>query len=273
MAIRSAIINVMCAAAEKAAKSLVHDFGEVEQLQVSKKGPADFVSTADLNAERIIKEELTKVRPGYSFLMEESGATGAENAQGRWIVDPLDGTSNFLHGVPHWAISIALEFENEIVAGVIYDPVKNEMFTTEKGAGAWVNGRRCRVSGRDVLGEAMIATGIPTYGRMANDSTDYMEQLKSVAGKVGSLRRAGAASLDLAYVAAGRYDGFWELSLSPWDVAAGVLLITEAGGFLSENPVYGKSIIAANASLYGPLAEILRPAVPSGTTRRTESAI
>jgi myo-inositol-1(or 4)-monophosphatase len=260
MALRSAIINVMVGAAEKAARSLVHDFGEVEQLQVSKKGPADFVSNADLQAERIIKEELSKARPQYSFLMEESGVTGSAEAEGRWIVDPLDGTSNFLHGIPQWCISIALEFEKEIVAGVVYDPVKNEMFAAERGQGAYMNARRLRVSGRDKLDDAMIATGIP-FGNRTGKSI-YLSQLDRFMQRGIAIRRQGSAALDMAYVAAGRYEAFWELQLYPWDVAAGCLLVTEAGGFASEvgggpNAVHGGSILAANSQLHAELIELL----------------
>jgi myo-inositol-1(or 4)-monophosphatase len=265
MAFRSAIINVMVGAAEKAARELVHDFGEVEQLQVSKKGPADFVSNADLNAENIIREELSKGRPQYSFLMEESGATGNAEAEGRWIVDPLDGTSNFLHGIPQWCISIALEFEKEIVAGVVYDPVKNEMFAAERGQGAYMNARRLRVSNRGDMNDAMIATGIPFGNRAGKDI--YMQQLDAFMQRGIAIRRQGSAALDMAYTAAGRYEGFWELQLYPWDVAAGCLLVTEAGGFVSEvnggpNAVHGGSILAANARLHAPLIEMLRVREP-----------
>ena len=258
--LRSAIINVMVGAAEKAARELIHDFGEVEQLQVSKKGPADFVSNADLNAENIIKTELSKARPHYGFLMEESGATGSPEAEGRWIVDPLDGTSNFLHGIPQWCISIGLEFEKEIVAGIVYDPVKNEMFAAEKGQGAYMNARRLRVSTRGDMNDAMIATGIPFGNRTGKDI--YLAQLDRFMQRGIAIRRQGAAALDMAYVAAGRYEGFWELQLYPWDVAAGTLLVTEAGGFCSEvnggpNAVHGGSILAANSQLHAPLVEML----------------
>ena len=259
--LRSAIVNVMTMAAQKAGRSLVHDFGEVEQLQVSKKGPADFVSTADTNAERILFEELSKARPGYGFLMEESGLHEGRNAERRWIVDPLDGTTNFLHGIPHWCISIALEAEGEIVAGVIYDPVKDETFIAEKGAGAFMNSRRLRVSSRDGLGSAVVATGLPVHSR--TDSAQYLPQLERLLREDVSVRRLGSAALDLAYVAAGRYDGYWETGLHPWDVAAGVLIVREAGGFVSElsgggDPVYGPSVYASNPAINSKLAELLR---------------
>lgn len=264
MAGRSALINVMARAAEKAAKGLVRDFGEVENLQVSRKGPADFVSVADTRAEAVIREELSKARPEFGFLMEESGAAkGSENA--RWIVDPLDGTTNFLHGLPCWAISIALEREGEIVAGLVYAPITDEMFWAEKGSGAFLNNKRLRVSERRRLEDCLIATGIPFKGRgdMAKDHPRYLREMLAVMREVAGIRRWGAASVDLAYLAAGRWDGFWERSLSPWDCAAGTLLITEAGGFVSEigggkNTVFGGSLLAANAHLHLPLAALLR---------------
>jgi myo-inositol-1(or 4)-monophosphatase len=255
--------NVMVRAAEKAAKTLVRDFGEVEQLQVSRKGPADFVSSADVAAEKAIREELVKARPEFGLLMEESGKGGPTGAKSRWIVDPLDGTTNFLHGVPHWSISIAAETDGAIVAGVIYDPVKDEMFWAERGQGAFVNSRRLRVSGRRGLDVAMVATGMPFKGR--ESGPNYLQELDLIMGQVAGVRRFGSAALDLAYVAAGRFDAFWEYGLSPWDSAAGVILVTEAGGFVSEvdggaNPIFGKSILAANADLGRPLRTLIRQA-------------
>ncbi|AWK85440.1 inositol monophosphatase family protein [Azospirillum thermophilum] len=263
MAARSALINVMVRAAEKAAKGLVRDFGEVEHLQVSRKGPSDFVSNADLKAERILREELQKARPDFGFLMEESGASKGAEAGTRWIVDPLDGTTNFLHGLPHWAISIGLEKNGEIVAGVVYEPVHDQMFWAEKGAGAFLNHQRLRVSERRNLADSVIATGIPFKGR--GDHAGFLGEAEAMMKEVAGIRRFGAASLDLAYVAAGRFDGYWERGLSPWDAAAGVLLVTEAGGFVGEigggrNPVFGGSILAANSHLHLPLAKILRSA-------------
>ncbi|MGQ9368986.1 inositol monophosphatase family protein [Azospirillum sp. ST 5-10] len=261
MATRSALINVMARAAEKAARGLVRDFGEVEQLQVSRKGPADFVSAADHRAEKTLREELQKARPDFGFLMEESGGSAGRDKTTRWIVDPLDGTSNFLHGLPHFAISIALEKSGEIVAGVVYEPVHDEMFWAEKGQGAFLNHKRLRVSERRALADSLIATGIPFKGR--GDHAGFLGEAEAIMAEVAGIRRFGAASLDLAYVAAGRYDGYWERGLAPWDCAAGILLITEAGGFVSEigggrNPVFGGSILAANAHLHLPLATILR---------------
>ena len=228
MALRSATINVMVKAAQKAARGLVRDFGEVEQLQVSLKGPADFVSTADLQAERTLRNELKRARPEFGLLMEEGTNEPGADGRHRWIVDPLDGTLNFLHGLPHFAISIGLERDGEIVAGVIYDPIKDELFWAERGAGAYVNERRLRVSGRRDLGQAVIATGVPNLGRPEHPT--YLAMLGAVMAETAGIRRFGAAALDLADVAAGRYDGYFEVGLSPWDIAAGILLVREAGG-------------------------------------------
>lgn len=264
MATRSALINVMARAAEKAARALVRDFGEVEQLQVSRKGPGDFVSNADLKAEKTIREELERARPDFGFLMEESGERPGKTAGTRWIVDPLDGTLNFLHGLPHWAISIALEVDGQIAAGVVHDPVKDELFWAEKGAGAFMNSRRLRVSGRTRMADALVATGIP-WAERAEDPV-FIGQLDRVMKASSGIRRYGAASLDLAYVAAGRYDGFWETGLKPWDVAAGTLIVAEAGGFVAEiggrsrngmEPVMNGSIVAANGQLLAPLDKLL----------------
>lgn len=269
MPLLSPNMNVMIKAAEKAAKSLVRDFGEVENLQVSRKGPGDFVSAADLRSEKIIFEELKKARPDYGFLMEERGAgdsTGQEEY--RWIVDPLDGTTNFLHGIPHWNITIALEHKDEIVAGLIFDPVKNELFHAEKGAGAFLRNQRLRVSNRTNLQDAVLATGIPTQGGSAQAGRQkFMNELQTVMqNQVSGVRRMGAAALDMAYVAAGRYEGYWESSVKPWDVAAGTLIVKEAGGFVSslqgnENPVHSGSILAANSQLHAPLKKLLNAAV------------
>ncbi|TVQ84332.1 MAG: inositol monophosphatase [Micavibrio sp.] len=259
----SATINVMVRAAEKAARGLVRDFGEVEQLQVSKKGPADFVSAADLRAEKTIYAELQKARPDFGFVMEEQGKRAAKNgSESRWLIDPLDGTTNFLHGIPHWAVSIALEEKGEIIAGVIYDPVKDELFYAEKGRGAFMNNRRLRVSGRENLADAIVALGTPAIGKKEDDYTLFLQQLDAVVRRTVSTRRMGAACLDLAYVAAGRYDGFWEAGLSPWDVGAGALIVKEAGGFLTDidgkaDYIYGGSIIAANPRIHAPLLQLV----------------
>ena len=266
MATRSAHINVMIRAADKAARALRRDYGEVTNLQVSRKGPADFVSAADLKAEKILRQELSRARPDYALLMEESGhsANHAE-AERRWIVDPLDGTSNFLHGLPHFAISIALEERGELIAGVVLDPIKDELYYAEKGQGAYLNDRRIRVSSRERLSDALIATGIPFLGH--GDQPTFMAELAALSGEVAGVRRWGTASLDLAYVAAGRFDGYWERDLSSWDIAAGIVLVREAGGQVSQ--IGGKaihhdspSILAANGGMYTALNQLLRGAAP-----------
>ena len=265
MAARTALYNVMERAARKAARSLVHDFGEVEHLQVSMKGPGDFVSTADHQAERIIKTELAKARPGYGFLLEEGGETQGDGKH-RWIVDPLDGTTNFLHGIPHFAISIGLERDKELVAGVIYDPIKDEMFYAEKGLGAFVNDRRLRVSARPHLAESVIGTGIPTRrGNEEGAHAHYLKLLATVMSNTSGVRRMGAAALDLAYVAAGRLDGFFEIGLSAWDMAAGAVIIREAGGYIEEidggkDFMKSGSVLASNDRLLAPLGKLLRDA-------------
>lgn len=229
---RSAIINVMVQAAVKAGRSLARDFGEVQNLQVSLKGPGDYVSQADRKAEDILHAELSRARPGYAFLMEERGVIAGDDPQHRWIVDPLDGTTNFLHGVPLFAISIALERQGQLVAAVIYNPAMDELYTAERGGGAFLNDRRLRVAGRVKLSDALIGTGIPHLGRGSHG--DYLAALRRVMGESAGIRRLGAAALDLAYVAAGRMDGFWEDVLAPWDMAAGILMIREAGGFATD---------------------------------------
>ncbi len=260
MARRSALINVMVNAAFKAARGLRRDFGEVEHLQVSRKGPADFVSTADRKAEQILFEELSHARPDFGFLMEERGAiTGRKST--RWIVDPLDGTTNFLHGLPHWAVSIGVQENGQVIAGVIYDPLKDELFWAERGIGAYLNDSRLRVSGRAKLEDSVLATGIPFMGR--GDHTKFLAEMAEIMPTVAGIRRYGAASLDLAYVAAGRYDGFWESDLEAWDMAAGVLIVQEAGGYVNDldggSAMLKKgSIIAANDHLQAPLARMLK---------------
>ncbi|KRB21077.1 MULTISPECIES: inositol monophosphatase family protein [Mesorhizobium] len=229
---RSALLNVMVQAAMKAGRSLSRDFGEVQNLQVSLKGPGDYVSQADRKAEDIVFAELSKARPGYGFLMEERGVVEGDDSQHRWIVDPLDGTTNFLHGIPLFAVSIALERQGQIVAGVIYNPAMDELYTTERGGGAFLNDRRLRVAGRTKLVDAVIGCGVPHLGR--GQHGNFLIELRHVMAEVSGIRRLGSASLDLAYVAAGRMDGFWEIGLSAWDIAAGLLLIREAGGFVSD---------------------------------------
>lgn len=229
----SALMNVMISAARKAGRSLARDFGEVEQLQVSVKGPANFVSAADHKAEDIIYKELAKARPGYSFLMEERGELRGDDETHRWIVDPLDGTTNFLHGIPHFAISIGLEREGVMVAGVVYNPATDELFTAEKGKGAFLNDRRrLRVAARKTLADAVVVTGIPHRGRPGHPR--FLDEMKTVMVEVAGLRRSGSAALDMAYVAAGRYDGYWERGLKAWDLAAGIVLVREAGGLVMD---------------------------------------
>ena len=230
---RSAIINVMVQAAMKAGRSLARDFGEVQNLQVSLKGPGDYVSQADRRAEEIIFTELSRARPGYAFVMEERGEVAGEDDQHRFIVDPLDGTTNFLHGIPLFCVSIALERQGQLVAGVIYNPAMDELYTAERGGGAFMNDRRLRVAARRSLSDAVIGTGIPHLGRGHHGHA--LIELKNVMGEVAGVRRLGSAALDLAYVAAGRMDGFWESWLAPWDLAAGILMVREAGGFCTDN--------------------------------------
>ncbi len=269
MANKSPLINVMERAARKAGRGLLRDFGEVEQLQVSTKGPGDFVSNADHKAERVLYEELLRVRPDFGFLMEESGEKPGKDDAYRWIVDPLDGTTNFLHGIPHFCISIGVEARSvlggkltrEIVAGIVYDPVHDQTYWAEKGAGAFLNDRRIRVSGRVDLATSVIASGLPTLERADHD--EHIAQTRAMMDKVAGLRRYGAAALDLAWVAAGRYDGFWEVALSPWDIAAGIILVREAGGMITEldggtGMMASGSVLASNSRMHVQLQDILR---------------
>jgi myo-inositol-1(or 4)-monophosphatase len=261
--LRSALLNVMLKAAQKAARALKRDFGEVEHLQVSLKGPANFVSAADHRAEDILREELTKARPGYGFLGEETGRHEGPDKTHTWIVDPLDGTLNFLHGVPHFAISIGLEREGEIVAGVVYNPITDELFTAERGKGAFLNDQRLRVAGRRNLADAVVACALPhpSRGDVALERTEHAEVQSLVAG----LRRFGTASLDLAWVAAGRFDAYWERKLHPWDIAAGIILVREAGGFVCDVDGGDKmlttgDIVAGNDAMHRALLRTLKAA-------------
>lgn len=258
----SPLLTVMVAAVRKAGRALSRDFGEVENLQVSRKGPADFVSNADHRSEQILFEELSKSRPGYGFLMEERGAVEGTDKTHRWIIDPLDGTLNFLHGLPHFAISVGLEREGELVAGVVYDVVRNEMFTAEKGRGAFMNDRRLRVAARTVLQDALVVTGVAHVNREGPGKAQFMAEYARVSDATAGVRRYGAAALDLAWVAAGRFDGYWERNLAAWDIAAGAVLVREAGGVAREvdggDFMKTGSIIAANDRLAPALAKAIR---------------
>jgi myo-inositol-1(or 4)-monophosphatase len=261
--VHSALLNVMIAAARKAARSLRRDFGEVEKLQVSLKGPANFVSSADRRAESILRTELGKARPGYGFHGEEGGHHQGSDQTHTWLVDPLDGTSNFLHGIPHFAISIGLERSGTVVAGVIYNPVSDELFTAERGKGAFLNDQRLRVAARRRMADAIVACGLPHYGR--GDLALGIKELAAVQDKVAGLRRFGAAALDLACVAAGRFDIYWERNLSPWDMAAGLLMVREAGGFVTDldgtDAMFAKGhIVAGNETLHRELLTVLKSA-------------
>jgi myo-inositol-1(or 4)-monophosphatase len=259
----SANLNVMMKTARKAGRALLKDFGEVEQLQVSTKGPGDFVSRADRQAEETIRAALMEARPSYGFLGEEGAEIAGEDPTRRWVVDPLDGTTNFLHGLGHWAVSIALEHKGQPVAGVIYDPVKDEMFYAEKGQGAWLNESRLRVSGRSKMIECLFATGLPFGGR--RDLPETLQDLARILPVCSGVRRFGAAALDLAYVAAGRYDGYWERQLHAWDIAAGIIIAREAGALVEPlNPsgdiLRDGALICGNAAVFDGFARIIRAA-------------
>lgn len=270
MASQSALINVMQRASTYASRGMLRDFGEVENLQVSRKGPADFVSRADINAEKTIRKELSKARPDWGFLMEEGGVIKSNDPDAPvWVVDPLDGTTNFLHGIPHFAISIAVmetdaQERKVITAGSVFDPVKNEFYFAERGKGAFLNGRRLRVSGRRSMADSLFGTGIPFLDRgSGEDHEAFLKQLASIMAVSSGVRRNGAAALDLAWVAAGRLDGFWEKGLSLWDIAAGMLLVREAGGFVSDFASRDKAldsgdVVAGNQSIHGELIRHLR---------------
>jgi myo-inositol-1(or 4)-monophosphatase len=259
--IGSANLNIMIKAARRAGRALTKDFREVENLQVSMKGAGDFVSRADINAEKMLKEDLMGARPTYGWLAEEGGSEEGQDPTRRWIVDPLDGTTNFLHGLPHWAVSIALEHKGQVVAGVVFDPSKDEMFFAEKGAGAWMNESRLRVSGRSKMIESLFATGLPFGGRA--DLPDTLRELGRVLPGCSGVRRWGAAALDLAYVAAGRYDGYWERRLNAWDIAAGLIILREAGGLAEPLDPNGHiledgTIVCANEQLFSSFAKLVR---------------
>ena len=254
MTLKTPIINIMTRAAYKAGNILIKDFREVENLQVSKKGIGDFVTSADLNSENTIIKVLQKAYPEIKIISEETNPDIKFNKyEKKWIIDPLDGTLNFLHGLPHFAISIALMIKEEIISGIIYDPIKDELFWAEKGVGAFLNDKRIRVSGRNQLKDALVSTGIPWKG-MESSHKNYLKILENIMKNSSGIRRYGAAALDLAYVAAGRYDAFWEFNLKTWDIAAGSLLVKEAGGYVgninkNENYLYTGNIYACNNDL------------------------
>jgi myo-inositol-1(or 4)-monophosphatase len=271
----SPAMNVVHQAVQKAARRLLRDFSEVENLQVSSKGPGDFVSQADLRAEQTLKEELSKARPGWAFLGEEGGSSGDE-WEWRWVVDPLDGTTNFLHGIPHWAISVGVEKRiaedrTELVAGCIYNPAANEMFWAEKGMGAFLNDRRLRVSGRREMVQAVFATGIP-FAKVQRKA-EFSMTLAKLMPQVAGVRRFGSAALDLAWVAAGRYDGYWELGLHRWDIAAGIVMVREAGGIVTdpeggEGFYEGGNIVSGNPALHPKLREVVAEGIASAASVR-----
>jgi len=263
----SPALNVMVAAARKAGRGLIRDFGEIENLQVSMKGPGDFVTTADQRTERILIEELKKARPGYPFLVEESGVIDGPDKSHRFIIDPLDGTTNFMHGIPHFAISIALEREGQIVSGVVFNPVNDEMFVAEKGQGAFLNDKRLRVAARKLIKDTLSATGIPFMGKDGHER--FLSELRAVMGASTGVRRYGSAALDLAWLAAGRYDAFWERGLKPWDIAAGMLMVREAGGVLSdlnggEKALETGDLLASNEALHPQFLKLLKEAGKPG---------
>ncbi|MEM7300953.1 MAG: inositol monophosphatase family protein [Pseudomonadota bacterium] len=256
---RSATLNVMVQAAMKAGRGLARDFGEVENLQVSVKGPGDFVSNADRKAEKVIFESLTKARPSYGFLGEE-GTHLEGDGQHRWIVDPLDGTNNFIHSIPIFAISIGLESQGQLVAGVVYNPVMNELFTAERGNGAFMNDRRLRVSGRRQLADAAVATGVPALSKTGH--AEFIAKQTGLMREVSAVRSCGSAALNLAWLAAGRYDAYWESGLKPWDIAAGIVLVREAGGVVTDteggsNVLASSKLLAGNEHMHGGLKKLL----------------
>jgi myo-inositol-1(or 4)-monophosphatase len=262
--IRTALMNVMTAAAIKAGRGLKRDLGEVENLQVSVKGPGDFVTAADKRAESVLFEELSKARPGYGFIMEEGGIVEGADKSHTWHIDPLDGTSNFLHGIPIFAVSLALEREGQLVAGVVYNPATDDMFIAEKGQGAYHNNRRMRVAARKTLADSMIACGTPPLASRERHER-FQTELAAAMAKVGNIRRLGAAALDLALVASGRFDGYWERGINSWDIAAGVVLVREAGGFVTDlvgggDMLSRKEICAGNEPIHRLLLDAMRKA-------------
>ena len=260
---RTALLNVMVQAALKAGRGLARDFGEVENLQVSLKGPGDFVSAADRRADEVLIAELRKARPGFSFLTEESGIIAGSDETHRWIIDPLDGTTNFLHGIPLFAISLAMEHEGELVAGVIFNPILNELYVAERGSGAFLNDHRLRVAARRNLADCVIATGLPGIGRRGQETA--LAEISRLMPKVAALRRTGSAATDMAWVASGRFDGYWEHGVKPWDVAAGIVLVREAGGIVTDTAGNAEmlatgSVAAGNDTIHGAMIDTVAAA-------------
>ena len=261
MKLNSANINVMVKACRKASKILIRDFGEVEKLQVSIKGPGDFVTASDKKVEKILIEELQKARPNYSILSEEIGQIDNDESF-RWIIDPIDGTANFLHGIPHFAISVGLEQDKEIICGIVYDPIKDEMFVAEKGNGAYLNNYRMRVSSRSKLKDCIIFTGGPK--REAKNRELALKEYYNFSSEVMlPIRKLGSAALDMAYVAAGRCDGFWQRNLNYWDIAAGIILVKESGGFVTDfsgknEYIQNKTILVTNSKVNNEMIEVLK---------------
>jgi len=256
----SALMNVMISAARKAGRGLARDFGEVEHLQVSKKGPANFVTAADMRAEKVLFEELSRAREGYCFLMEERGRVEGPDKTHTWIVDPLDGTTNFMHGIPLFAISIALERDDQLVAGLVYNPVTGDTYTAERGKGAFLNDRRIRVAARAHLRDSVIVTGVPHHGKEGQDR--FLSELAAVMPQVAGIRRTGSAATDLAWVAAGRFDGYWERGIQAWDMAAGIVLVREAGGYISDadgaqDMFATGSVVAGNEAIQRDLVKLV----------------
>ena len=262
MKLSSANINILTKACRKASKVLIRDFGEIEKLQVSLKGPGDFVSASDKRIEKILIDELQKARPNYSILSEEIGLIKKDD-EFKWIIDPIDGTANFLHGIPHFAISIGLEKNNEIICGIVYDPIKDEMFTAEKGNGSYLNNQRMRVSARSKLADCMIVTGGPSFKLTNTDKETALNEYKEFSSKTHTpIRKMGSAALDMCYIAAGRFDGFWQRNLEYWDVAAGIILIKEAGGFVTDfkgnsDYIKNKTILATNSRINEEMINVL----------------
>ena len=257
----SPALNVMIAAARKAGRALIRDFGELENLQISRKGPADFVTNADSRTERVLIEELSRARPGYGFLVEESGVIEGKDKTHRFIIDPIDGTTNFLHGIPQFCISIGLEREGHVVSALVFNPVTDEMYVAEKGHGAYLNDRRLRVAVRQNLPDILVASGAPFLGKDGRDQ--FLTELDAVVASTAGMRRFGSAALDLAWVASGRFDAFWERKLKPWDIAAGILIVREAGGVVTDldgrdRMMDNGHILAANEMLHRQLLDLLR---------------